>query len=199
MASMEKINEQAAAFFEELENMDEWDELDASEESKDRFRIENDSAAEWALEKIRDITDEYNRLKKLILVKRMELADQEDKLNARMEGQTRYLNGLLEQYFRDGDLKTKETKTQKSYKLLSGTLVLKKESYGYLRDENALIQWAHNAGRENYVETIERLKWADLKRQLVFDNDTVYDPDTGAIVDGITAVRQPEKFEVKLG
>lgn len=192
MASMEKLNAAAAAFFEELEQM----ELEG--EQKEGFRIENDNAAEWALERIREMTEDADRLKRMITAKRDELDAQEAQINSRLEGQTKYLKGLLEGYFRSG-LKTKSTKTQDSYKLLSGTLVMKKPSYGYLRDEKALIQWAHGAGREEYVETTEKLKWADLKKNLVFDEDTVYDADTGAIVDGITAMKEPEKFEVKLG
>ena len=187
MASMQKINEQALAFFEELENMEE----------DDSFKIDDDNKAEWALERIRELTDDANRLLKIVTAKREELDLQEKQITDRLDGQTKYLKGLLEGYFRSG-LKTKETKTQSSYKLLSGTLVMKKPAYGYLRDEKAIIQALHDMGKEEYVETVEKLKWADFKKTLVFDNDTVYDPETGALIDGITAVKEPEKFEVKL-
>ena len=189
MASMQKINEQALSFFEELEAME--------DEQKESFKIDNDNAAEWALERIRESTDDANRLLKIIAAKREELDLQEKQINDRLEGQTRYLKGLLEGYFRSG-LKTKSTKTQDSYKLLSGTLIMKKPSWGYLKDEKAIIQALHDMGKEEYVETVEKLKWADFKKTLVFDNDTVYDPDTGMMIDGITAIQEPEHFEVKL-
>jgi hypothetical protein len=192
MASMEKINEATLAFLEQLESM----ELD--EEQKESFRIEDDRTADWALERIKEVTEDADRLRKVINQKRKELDDQLEQIDSRLDSQTKYLKGLLEGYFRSG-VKAKETKTQRSYKLPTGTLVMRKSSYGYLRDENAIIQCLHGMGKEEYVETTEKLKWADLKKALVFDEDTVYDPETGALIDGITAVKEPEKFEVRLG
>lgn len=187
MASMQMINEQALSFFEELEQMGE----------DDSFKIDDDNKAEWALERIRELTEDSNRLLKIVAAKREELDLQEKQIKDRLDGQTKYLKGLLEGYFRSG-LKTKETKTQSSYKLLSGTLVMKKPAWGYLKDEKAIIQGLHDLGKEEYVETVEKLKWADFKKTLVFDNDTVYDPETGMMIDGITAIQEPEHFEVKL-
>lgn len=192
MASMEKINEATLAFLEELESME------LEEGQKDSFRIENDRTAEWALERIKDATSEADRLRQVIEQKRAELDEQLSQIDSRLESQTRYLKGLLEGYIRSG-IKTKETKTQFSYKLPTGTLVMKKPSYSYQRDDSAIISQMHDLGKEEYVETIEKLKWADFKKTLVFDEDTVYDPETGALIDGITAVKEPEKFEVRLG
>ena len=70
MASMQKINEQALSFFEELEQMEE----------DESFKIDDDNKAEWALERIRELTDDANRLLKIIAAKREELED-----NARFE------------------------------------------------------------------------------------------------------------------
>lgn len=187
MTSMEKINEKALAFFDELDALDE----DAS------FRITNDHEAEWAVEKIAEANEEAARMKAMIADKRRELDAQEERVNNTLDSSTRYLKSLLEGYFRSG-VKAKETKTQSSYKLLSATLIMKKPGYKYERDEKALLTWLHDAGREEFIEAVEKPKWAEFKKTLVFDNDTVYDPDTGSIVDGITAVLEPERFEVKL-
>ena len=192
MASMEKLNDAALAFFEELESME------LEEKQKEEFKIENDSAAEWALERIHDSIEEADRLLQLIDEKVNELMEKKKKINDGLDGSIRYLKGLLEGYFRSG-LKTKDTKTQKSYKLLSGTLVMKKPAIKYERDEKALLTWLHDAGKEEFVDVVEKPKWSEFKKTLVFDEDTVYDPDTGVIVDGITAVVEPEKFEVKFG
>ena len=191
MASMDKINEMTLAFIDLLESME------TDEQQKEPFKIDNDRIAEWALERIKEATDDADRLKKVIISKREELDAQEQEIDTRLENQTRYLKGLLEGYFRSG-VKTKETKTQSSYKLLTGTLVMKKPRYKYERDEKALLTWLHDAGKEEFVETVEKPRWAEFKETLVFDNDTVYDPDTGGIIDGITAVLEPERFEVKL-
>lgn len=192
MASMEKLNDAALAFFEELESME------LEEKQKEEFKIENDSAAEWALERIHDNTEEADRLLKVLEEKMNELMEMKTKIVDRRDGSNRYLKGLLEGYFRSG-LKTKDTKTQKSYKLLSGTLVMYKPVQKYEVDRNKVIEWAKSNGRGEYVVTEEKLRLAELKKTLVYDEGTVYDPDTGVIVDGITAVVEPEKFEVKLG
>lgn len=190
MASMEKLNAAALAFLEELESVE-------PAEEKDTFRIENDMSAEWAIEQLRDHAEEADRLKKMIAAKREELDAQEKQIDDRLEGESRYLKGKLEEYFRSG-VKAKETKTQKTYKLLSGSLIMKKESYSYSKDEKRVIQAVKDLGKEEYVETVEKLKWAEFKKQLVFDGEKVYDPETGTVIDGVTAVLEPERFEVKL-
>jgi len=187
---MASMNEKAIEFFDLLEEME-----DGPQE--EGFRIENDSTAEWALGKIRDAQEDADRLKAIIAEKRAELDQKEEAIDSRLESRTSYLKGLLEGYFRSG-VKTKETKTQSTYELLSGKLVMKKAAYKYDRDEKAILAALHMMGKEEYIDTVEKLKWADLKKDLVFDADTVYDPETGMIMDGITAVIEPEKFEVKI-
>lgn len=165
-------------------------------EELERFRVTNDSEAEWVISKIKEEEEEAARLQELIDAKRAELDLQEQAIQNSLESKTRFFKGLLAEYM--DTVKGRETKTQKSYQLLSGKLVQKKPSYRYDRDEKALLEWAKATGKQEYVEEIERLKWAELKTRLLFDEDKVIDIDTGEEVTGITATLEPGKFEVKI-
>lgn len=159
------------------------------------FTIDSDSKAEWALEKIKEAEADAKRLLDLVEEKRAELDAKEEQINDNLKSKTMFLKAALIGYFET--VKPQETKTQKTYKLLSGTLIKKKDTYRYDRDEKALLTWAKANGKEEYVETSEKVKWAELKKNLAFDGEDVYDPETGVKVDGITATLEPGKFEVK--
>ena len=131
----------------------------------------------------------------LIEEKRAELDAKEEQIRDGLKNKTMFLKAALIGFFET--VKPKETKTQSTYKLLSGTLVKKKDTYRYERDEKALLEWAKESGKESFIETTEKVKWADLKATLVFDGEDVIDPETGEKVSGITATLEPGKFEVK--
>ena len=90
-------------------------------DAREEFQITDDKTAEWALKKIKAAEDEYIRLMELIQVEREELNKKAEELSNHLESETGYLKSLLFKYFET--VEKKETKTQQSYKLLSGSLV----------------------------------------------------------------------------
>lgn len=159
------------------------------------FVIDTDAKADWAIGKIREEEAEAKRLLDLVEQKRAELDEKERQIEESLKSNTSFLKASLAAYMET--VKTKETKTQNSYKLLSGTLIKKKDSYRYERNDAEIITWAEASGKGLFIDTVKKLRWADLKENLQFDGEDVIDPDTGEKVPGITAVFEPGKFEVK--
>lgn len=92
----------------------------------------------------------------------------------------------------------KETKTQKSYKLLSGSLVLKCGGYEYKRDEAGLCAWLEKSGYGDFVKVEKKSQWGQLKPGLCVNEDgSVAIGETGEIVEGVSAERKPDEFNVK--
>jgi len=156
------------------------------------FKIDNDKKADWAITQIHEAEDERDRLITLAEEQIKDLNDRIDELKTKCNNDTAYLRSLLATYFET--VKCKETKTQKSYRLISGTLVYKKPSVKINHDDNKLIEFLDGT---EYVETKKSLKWGEYKKCLGIKGDQVIDLDTGEIVEACTVEDIPASFNIK--
>lgn len=151
------------------------------------FVVDTDAKAEWALAKIREARADRDRWVQWYTDKIKEIKEQTDFDTMRLEA-------MLADYF--GTVPHKSTKTQESYKLPSGKLVLKTQNPEYTRDDKAVIEWA----RENapqYIKTKEELDWAALKADTaVFEGHLV--TEDGEIIPGIDVANREAKFVVEV-
>ena len=159
---------------------------------EDTFRIENDKTADWAIAQIRESENERDRLITLAEEQIKDLTDRINDLKAKCENETKFLRSCLAEYFET--VPSKETKTQKSYKLLSGTLVFKKPSVKINHNDEELIK---NLDGTEFVEIKKSLKWGDYKKNLVIQDDCVIDSTTGEVVEGCSIEDVPASFNVK--
>lgn len=160
------------------------------------FVIDSDSKADWAVCKIREAQEERDRLLALVEEKRTELKERCEAINAKYEAETSGLLSMLQSYMET--VPRRKTKTQESYQLLSGKLVLKAGLVKCDYDDNALLSWLKQNHPE-YVTTKESAAWGSFKKRLDIDPATgvVTIAETGEVVDVITAERGEERFEVK--
>jgi hypothetical protein len=160
----------------------------------ERFVIDNDKKADWAIEKIKAERAEFDRLKKIALDRIAELNQRVKELQERTDRRTGNLEALLVEYFQTVK-PTKVTKTQAQYELLSGKLVMKHQQPEFIRNEAALLSWAEATAPE-YVRVEKKVSWADLKKKAdVSGEDVLYE---GEVIPGITAKPRPDVFEVQV-
>ena len=160
----------------------------------ERFVIDNDSKADWAIEKIMAENAERDRLIKLADERIKELSDKKKELIDKAADKTNYLTALLRIYF-ESVKPSSVTKTQAKYKLLTGTLVMKKQQPEYVRDEQIMMDWAR-ANAPDYIKVSESVNWGELKKVTETQGDKVIYKDTGEVVPGVVAVERPDVFEV---
>ena len=157
------------------------------------FRITDDSTADWAVEKINAARAERDRLVSLVQEKIEQLQEKRQLYIVNFEENTSYLRAKLMDYFMT--VKTQDTKTMKKYKLVSGTLVLKKQQSVYERDEGALLAWAETTAPE-LVKVKKEVSWSDLKKQADVSGDKLL--LDGEIIPGVTVVEREDVFEVQV-
>lgn len=174
--------------------MTEYQEYDAPE----RFVIDSDRKAEWAVKRIKEIAADKQKWLDFYAARIEAVIDECDYSAAN-------LTELLRQYFLTLDA-AKETKTQFSYELPSGKLVLKKAKTEFkVTDEPALMSAIASYGaamEDTYIKkTVTRKpKWAEIKKNLVeADGSVVLVNDMGEAMTlgGVELVETPERFEVK--
>lgn len=167
------------------------------DEVQERFRVDDDAKAEWALKKIREAEEERDRLLALIATERNSLDEAEEKVEADYVRNTDWLRSQLQLYMET--VKCKAQKTQDTYKLLSGQLVRKHAKTGFNVNKPALAEWLKNNGREDMLNVTVTPKWAEIKKELAGDPESgaVWIAETGETIDGVKAELEPERFEIK--
>ena len=159
---------------------------------EETFKIENDKSADWAIRQIHEAENERDRLIKLAQDQIDDLTTKIQELTEKCNNDTAYLRSCLEMYF--NTVPTKETKTQKTYKLLAGTLVFKKPSVKINHDDEKLLDFLDGT---EYVETKKSLKWGEYKKILTISGDDVIDSETGEIVEACSIEDVPASFTIK--
>lgn len=152
----------------------------------DHALINDDARADELLEEIKDLEVEYNRYK-IMADTRIETIQQKLQVKKeQMEKETEFLKAQLRSYF--NTVKLKETKTQKSYGLLSGKLVLKKEKDQIVKeDEEELLTWAEK-NVPDLIKVKKDVNWAELKKQVKECKDFVINIETGEIQNNIKMI-----------
>lgn len=172
--------------------------IEGPEDAEERFRIDDDHKAEWAM---RLIADERSEAERLNAVRQQMIADYTEQIrkeNERLERRTSALTMLLMDYFET--VPHKGSKTQESYTLPSGKLVRKYPAAKIERDDNAMISWLRANNLERFIRVKETPAWDELKKSSVhFDSDgcAIYTP-TGEVMAGVAAVPQEPVFRLEI-
>lgn len=159
----------------------------------DHFTITDDRKADWAIECILKEEAERDRLIDLANEKIKELNERKTKIAEACTQGTSYLKMLLRQYFET--VPKNATKTQETYKLLTGKLILKKQAPEFVRDDKAMVEWA-KASAPSFIKIAESVNWSDLKKQTTVEGETVIYTETGEVVPGVVAKAREDVFEV---
>lgn len=165
--------------------------------------VKNDNDADKLLEQIKEAKTEIQRYKTMAETKIKEI---EYLLEKRINGinYTIEINkSMLMAYFIS--VKQKESKTQFSYGLLNGTLIMKKPSQKIKHDEKQLINWAEQSlsNQNRYTSVVEttKLDWALLKKDLSISNGMIVNRLTGEVLEnikGLSIEEVKESFDIKI-
>ena len=152
------------------------------------FVIDSDAKALWALKKIKEAREDRDFWLSWYKQKEKEITEQTD-------FDTMNLERMLADYF--ATVPHKSTKTQESYTLPGGKLILKKQNPEYTRDDSTVIEWLKANKMPQFVKTEEKLDWAGLKAATaVFEGNVV--TEDGEIIPGITVTDREAKFVVEV-
>lgn len=167
------------------------------EEGKQEFKIDSDLLANWSIKKIKQETEEHDRLVEIAKGEIEELNRQIALLDKALENKTGYLKSKLQEYFMT--VEHKETKTQESYKLLSGSLVFKKPSQKMVPDKDKLLAYVKEHNMPEFVKVKEEVDWAAYKKECEIADGKAVNIQTGELLpeDLITVEDVPGSFDVK--
>lgn len=161
------------------------------------WRIKDDLQADWAIEKIKALKAEYARKEKVAQAKIRQIQDWLEQQKRQADSSIAFFESKLREYFETLDEKAlKKSKTQLSYSLPAGKLILKQQQPKYVVDNEKLLEWLKQSGKTQYIRIKEEPDWASLKKSTTVIVDRIVD-ENGEIVDGVKVIEQAPKFVVK--
>lgn len=185
------------ATLDELEGLD----MDAfahmeQPEGPREWRIADDECADWAVAKIAEERAELTRIRALADEQISRIMAKVEAAEKRYENGTAYLTSKLAEYF--STVPHKKTKTTESYRLLSGTLKMKKGGASMKQNDEKLLEYLRTSGNEDMIQTTEKPKWGEYKKRLKIIGGQIVDNITGEIVEGVEVIEKPNTFTVDI-
>lgn len=169
---------------------------DLADTENQRFRIQDDNQADWALRKIARARQDMKEAEETAA---MEI----EKINRWLDGQRDeslrtelFFTVLLQEYYEPRFMTNPDKKT---YKLPSGKVQRRTQQPQFDRDNEALLAWLKQREMTDYIEVKETPKWGELKQQVqvVGEHVVIKDgPLKGEIIDGVEVVHRPPIFRV---
>lgn len=169
---------------------------DLADTENQRFRIQDDNQADWALRKIARARQDMKEAEETAA---MEI----EKINRWLDGQRDeslrtelFFTVLLQEYYEPRFMTNPDKKT---YKLPSGKVQRRTQQPQFDRDNEALLAWLKQREMTDYIEVKETPKWGELKQQVqvVGEHVVIKDgPLKGEIIDGVEVVHRPPTFRV---
>jgi len=174
-------------------DLDSWAASGDSDEDRG-FRIADDDAADWAVRKIAEERAELARIKAMADEQIARIMDKLAAAEKRCESGTAYLTSKLAEYF--NQVPHKATKTQETYRLLSGVLKMKRGGVSMQQDNKMLVDHLKATGAVEFIKTTYEPKWGEFKKRLEIIGDQVVDKETGEIVEGVKVIVKPDVFTI---
>lgn len=182
---------------EEIEKTAAADDGQEAPQEKKAFVIDDDNKADWAIRKIDEEKQEFNRIRELAEEQTARIEQKVEAAERRFNQRTSYLRSLLGSYFMQ--VPRRKTKTQESYRLLSGSLVLKLPKVKPVYEEDELVEYLKESGMPDYIKTEEKVRWGELKKLLdLSQGKHPVIKDTGELVECIRVEETPAEFKVEV-
>lgn len=171
------------------------DDFEESEEGKKEFTLDTPEKVDWAIEQIIDEQKRFELYEQAINGKieklKCELVNEKEASGHR----TSWLRFKLGEYLQRDDVPAKDTKTQLSLKMPSGTVKYIKSKPEFIKDDDILLNFIKENDSE-FIKTKESVNWENLKATLSIVDGSVFNSD-GVMVDGVTVEDSIPKVEVK--
>ena len=161
--------------------------LNNNPETEEIVEVRSAIEAKWQFEQRKRIINDRDELISYY-------EDQIAKVKADAEYKIGFIDRALFAFFQT--VEHKKTKTQESWSIPAGKLVLKKQAPEYKRDDKAVIEWLKANNAAQFVKVEEKLDWAGLKSETTVVGNTIVNQD-GEIIPGVEVIEREPKFSVE--
>ena len=167
----------------------------AEQEKQDKFVIDDDHKANWALKKIRQMKNKVAEKEEFAQKEIDEIKKWLEEETSKLEDSIEYFESMLTEYA----MKMKEEDEDlKTHKLPAGKLQFRKRRPKWNYDNEKLMKHLEESGRDELIRVKKSPDKRKLKKQVEVAGNKVVDADTGEIIEGIEVQERGESFKVKV-
>lgn len=166
------------------------------EQKQEIFKVKNDVDADNLISEIRDLQADRSRFEMIYKAKMEQVKADFERQTSIIDKEIEFNKSMLQAYFLT--VPAKATKTQRTYKLLSGKLVMKNPTTKIAHDDKQILDWAKENASE-YIKQESKLDWSKMKENLIIKDDKILTRDGEILeIDGLKLEQVNEQFEIKL-
>lgn len=160
--------------------------------------IMTDTQADNLIEEINELKAEKEKFR-TIAMEKIDYINNTFRTKAdKIDGEVQFKKDQLAAFFLT--VNKRDSKTQQSYSLLSGKLVMKKATTKLTHDNDKLMDWCQtNASEYINQSIINRLDWKAFKSNLDIVGNKIVSNNTGEImdIDGLSIEEVAAQFDIK--
>jgi hypothetical protein len=175
-------------------------EAEQDTDQEERFKIENDGQADWALEKIIDLKEKQKENEELAEERKAPLEKKiakieawQDRQNEKLQDNIEYFEGLLTEYAMNLKEDDEDIKT---YSLPFGKLKFRKQRPKWKYHDSMLLNSIKKADRDDLIKIKESVDKREFKKQVEVAGNQVVNPETGEVIEGVEVQERGEKFSI---
>jgi len=172
------------------------DYLDEQEQVNDeRFIVDDEQKANWALRKISELQKEVERNTKLAEQEIDKIKQWEATQNKQIGDNILYFEGLLNEYA----MKQREIDPEfKSMSLPNGRFGFRKQQPKWEYNDEKVLSYLEQAGMNDLIRTTRVPNKAEIRKIFEVVDDKVINKETGEVVEGIEIEQREEKFNWRI-
>jgi len=162
---------------------------------RERFRVETIDQANWALRKISALKAKLTEVQQLAEAEQRRIAEWLHWEQSKLNDSVAFFESLL------GEYALRQREADPAFKKLStpyGTVKLKKNADKWEYDDKKLLESLESAGLDEFIRIKKEPNKVELKKNTIVQDGQVIHPETGAILEGVQVVPQPESVVVEV-
>lgn len=160
-----------------------------------RVTVNTAQDANWVFRKLVAINAKRQEVKALQEQEMYRIKLWAEKELTKMDEDAEHLNSALSDFAR------RQREVDPEFKKIStpyGSVAFQKQQDKWEYNDAVLLDSLKQAGLTELIRIKEEPNKVDLKKRAAVKDGVVVDPDTGAILDGVTVTEQPDKLVVKI-
>src|SRR5690625_1527227 len=161
----------------------------------DRFVIDDDTKANWALRKIAEHEEHVSNANELAQKEIDKIENWFKQVKEQRQNQIDHLQSLLAEY---ATKKREEDPNFKSMSLPSGRFGFRKRPDKWVYDDEKLLESLKKSEMNDLIRVKEEVNKRDLRKVLEVVNGKVLNPETGEFIEGVSIEKQGETFNVRV-
>lgn len=164
-------------------------------ENDDRFKVTDTSSANWVLRKLRAVNEKIREVEKTAEEEIYYIERWKEKELDNLDRSVKYFEGLLEEFFQENRKEDPKFKFKSPYGYISSRK--QRPKWNYL-DEEKIIQYLKESGKENLIRIKEDINKKDFKDFVEVVGENVINKETGEVIPAIKIEEREDKTIIKV-